>query len=125
MASRLRVVVCDDHDDNRELYADYLRMKNHDVRTARTGREALALAASFRPHAIVMDLSMPDVDGWEATRELRRRPESRDVVIIALTAHAYAGPLEAAVDAGVDACMVKPCLPQDLVDAIEHHAAAR
>ena len=101
------------------------RVRKHYVRTARTGRGALALAATFRPHAIVMDRSMPDLNGWEATRELRRRPETRDMVIVAVTAHAYSGPLEAAVEAGVDACLVKPCPPKDLVDTVERLATAR
>ena len=72
----------------------------------------------MHPDVIVMDLSLPGLDGWEATRRLKGDPRTRDIPVIALTGHALAGHSKGALDAGCDAFITKPCLPERLLDEI-------
>ncbi len=110
------VLVVDDFADNREMYAEYLRFAGFRVEEASNGQEALAKANEIVPDAIVMDLSLPEVDGWEATRRLKANPRTKHARIIAVTGHALAGHSKSAVDAGCDAFVTKPCLPEELAD---------
>ena len=102
------ILVVDDFVDGRELLSEYLEFRGFSVVAAKSGREAIALAPQIRPSAVLMDLGMPDVDGWEATRRLRQNPDTRDVMIIAVTAHALNREVQAALDAGCDAVVAKP-----------------
>jgi CheY-like chemotaxis protein len=106
--------VVDDFADNREMYALYLRHTGYQVEEAADGHEALQKAFSARPDLIVMDLSLPSLDGWEATRRLKADPRTRDVPVIALTGHALDGQSEDATAAGCDAFVTKPCEPKRL-----------
>ena len=109
------VLIVDDFADNREMYAEYLRFSGFAVDEATNGRQALEKVAAVVPDAIVMDLSLPEVDGWEATRRLKADPRTQHVPVIAVTGHALAGHSRSAHDAGCDAFVTKPCLPEDLV----------
>lgn len=108
------VMVVDDFPDNLEMYAAYLRFEGLRVLEAANGLEAVDKAFSERPHVIVMDLSLPGLDGWEATRRLKADPRTRRIPIVALTGHALAGSSERAREAGCDAFLTKPCLPEAL-----------
>jgi CheY-like chemotaxis protein len=115
---RPRVLVVDDYPDAREMYAEYLQYSGFDVIEATNGMEALARAADSRPDIILMDLSLPVMDGWEATKRLKANKATAAIPIVALTGHALAGILEGAKQAGCDAFVTKPCLPEDLVKEI-------
>jgi len=116
---RPRVLVVDDYPDAREMYAEYLQYSGFDVIEAGNGVEALERAADSAPDIILMDLSLPVMDGWEATRRLKADKATADIPIVALTGHALAGILEGAKNAGCDAFVTKPCLPEDLVKEIQ------
>ena len=110
-----RILVVEDFDDAREMYRDYLEFAGFRVETARDGREGIEKARAFQPDLILMDLSLPGIDGWEATRLLKAAPETRQIIIIALSAHALATEGDRARAAGCDGFIAKPCLPPDLV----------
>lgn len=109
------ILVVDDFSDNREMYAEYLRFAGFRVEEAANGQEALDRAQANPPDAAVMDLSLPEMDGWEATRRLKSDPRTKHVRVIALTGHALKGHSESAMKAGCDLFVTKPCLPEDLV----------
>lgn len=109
------ILVVDDYEDAREMYAEYLRFCGFRVAEARNGNEALDQAFELRPSLILMDLSLPGMDGWEATRQLKADDRTRHIPVIALTGHALAGASEGAKKAGCDSFVTKPCLPDDLV----------
>jgi CheY-like chemotaxis protein len=113
---RPHILLVEDYDDAREMYRDYLEFSGFSVHTARDGHEALVKARSLMPDLILMDLSMPGLDGWEATRLLKADPATSGLVIIALSAHALAAEGERARQAGCDGFIAKPCLPHDLVE---------
>jgi len=109
------ILVVEDFDDAREMYRDYLDFAGFRVETARDGREGIEKARALQPDLILMDLSLPGIDGWEATRLLKAAPETRQIIIIALSAHALATEGDRARAAGCDGFIAKPCLPPDLV----------
>jgi two-component system cell cycle response regulator DivK len=109
------VLVVDDYQDAREMYAEYLQYSGFRVAEAKNGNEAVAQARSLRPDLILMDLSLPGMDGWEATRVLKADEATKHIPIVALTGHALAGASEGARKAGCDSFVTKPCLPDDLV----------
>ena len=109
------ILVVDDYEDAREMYAEYLRFCGFRVAEARNGNEALEQAFALMPDLILMDLSLPGMDGWEATRQLKADERTRQIPIVALTGHALAGASEGAKRAGCDSFVTKPCLPDDLV----------
>jgi two-component system cell cycle response regulator DivK len=109
------VLVVEDYEDARELYAEYLAFAGFRVEQASDGAEALDKAARFVPDLILMDLSMPGMDGWEATRRLKRDTKTMHIPIIALTGHVLAGHAESAKSAGCDSFLAKPCLPDAMV----------
>jgi CheY-like chemotaxis protein len=105
------VLIVDDFEDNREMYAQYLRFHGYEIAEADNGQEALKQAAALLPDVIVMDLSLPGMDGWEATRRLKQEPLTRDIPVIALTGHALTGSEHTAREAGCDRFLTKPCAP--------------
>lgn len=119
------MLVVDDFDDNREMYAEYLQHAGYRVIEAADGKAAVDRATRSRPDLIVMDLSLPVMDGWEATRVLKSDPRTRGIPVIALTGHALAGHSQGARDAGCDEFLTKPCLPHALVEAVERILAPR
>lgn len=123
-SARPRVLLVDDYPDAREMYSEYLLYSGFDVIEAGNGVEALARAADSAPDIILMDLSLPVMDGWEATRRLKANKTTSGIPVVALTGHALAGILEGAKNAGCDAFVTKPCLPEDLVKEIQRVLSA-
>ena len=113
-----KVLVVDDYDDAREMYAEYLEFVGFQVDVARNGVEAVEKAQGALPDIILMDLSLPVMDGWEATRRLKQDQRTRNIPVMALSGHVLAGNAEQARQAGADEFVAKPCLPQDLEDRI-------
>jgi len=104
----VKILYVEDNDDN--IFVVYRRLSRwgHTVLIARDGREGVAMARSELPELIVMDLSLPALDGWSATRILKTAPETKEIPILALTAHAMAGDREKALAAGCDDFATKP-----------------
>ena len=105
------ILVVDDYQDAREMYAEYLQFSGFRVAEARNGNEAVAQAFSLRPDLILMDLSLPGMDGWEATRVLKADERTKHIPVVALTGHALAGASEGARKAGCDSgrdCLNRP-----------------
>jgi len=114
-----RVLVVDDYPEAREMYGEYLEYCGFEVVQASNGMEALQAALDASPDIILMDLSLPVMDGWEATRRLKADKRTASIPVVALTGHALAGISEGAKKAGCDAFVTKPCLPEDLVKEIQ------
>jgi CheY-like chemotaxis protein len=112
------VLVVEDYQDAREMYAAYLQFSGFDVAEATNGEEAIEKAIDLVPDIVLMDLALPRMDGWEATRRLKGDERTRHIPIVALTGHALAGHAEGARQAGCDAFVTKPCLPDALVAEI-------
>jgi CheY-like chemotaxis protein len=112
------ILLVEDFADAREMYRDYLEFSGFRVVTACDGREAIEKARAVAPDLILMDLSLPGIDGWEATRILKADKSTSHLVIVALSAHALAPDGQRARDAGCDGFIAKPCLPPELVSEI-------
>jgi CheY-like chemotaxis protein len=110
-----RILMVDDFQDNREMYAAYLRHAGFVVEEAVTGTEALDKAFAVSPDLIVMDLSLPGVDGWEATRRLKSDARTQHIPIVVVSGHALEGSVRSAQAAGCDAFLRQPCLPNALL----------
>ncbi|MBX3189902.1 MAG: response regulator [Labilithrix sp.] len=110
------IVIADDVEDNRQLYAAYFAYAGLRVAEAADGREVLAIVAKEPPDLIVMDLAMPRVDGWEATRLIKSRARTKGIIVLVLTGHATQDEdFARARAAGADEICTKPCLPKDLL----------
>jgi two-component system, cell cycle response regulator DivK len=121
-----KVLYVEDNDDN--VYMLKMRLEllgDFEVVAAPDGEQGCAMALSERPDVILMDLEMPVVDGWEATRRLKDDPQTRDIPIIALSAHALAGEREKALAAGCDEFDTKPIEFERLVATLRRVLAAR
>jgi two-component system, cell cycle response regulator DivK len=112
------VLLVDDSEDNREVYAQYLSFSGFRVESAVDGIEAVEMATRLHPDVIVMDLSLPRLDGWEATRQIKSAPATSGIPVIALTGHAVSESKRRALDAGCSGYLTKPCLPDILVSEI-------
>lgn len=104
----IRVLLVEDNEMNRDMLSRRLARKGYDVLIAVDGQQGLDLAASGSPDIILMDMSLPVIDGWEATRRLKADPALQAIPVIALTAHAMAGDREQALGAGCDDYDTKP-----------------
>jgi two-component system cell cycle response regulator DivK len=113
------VLIVDDFDDSRAMYAEFLNYSGYRVEQAGNGLEAVELTQRLLPDAVVMDLSLPIVDGWEASRRLKADERTKRIPIIALTGHSVAGHAAGGKVGGCDALLVKPCLPEELVAKLE------
>jgi len=120
-----RILFVDDDAASRSGYAAYLNARGYDVVPAATGTEALTLAATCEVDLVVLDLGLPDVDGWEIARSLKSAPKTADVPIIALTGADLPHERVSAMRAGCDRHLAKPCPPAEVVDAIEKELQAR
>jgi two-component system, cell cycle response regulator DivK len=115
MESRKRhIFVVDDFADNRELYVLFLSASGFDVTQASDGEEALEKAVKLQPDLIVMDLSLPGMDGWEATRQLRAGKATSHIPVLILTAYDLVG----ALPEGCAGFLTKPCLPDRMIAEI-------
>jgi CheY-like chemotaxis protein len=112
------VLVVEDYQDAREMYIEYLQFSGFRAAGATSGTEAIEQARLLRPDIILMDLALPQLDGWEATRRLKSDPRTRDIPVVALSGHALQGHAEGALQAGCDSFLPKPCLPDVLVAEI-------
>jgi CheY-like chemotaxis protein len=113
------VLVVEDYQDAREMYAAYLQFSGYRVAEATNGVEAIEKTLELMPDIILMDLALPKMDGWEATRRLKLDERTRHIPVVALTGHALAGHAEGAREAGCDSFVTKPCLPDALVAEIQ------
>lgn len=113
------VLVVDDFPDGREMVAEYLTFRGFSVLQAATGAEAITLARKHRPRLILMDLGMPGLDGWEATRQLKADSRTRSCVIVALTAHALTSQRASALSAGCDEVIAKPFDLSELAETVD------
>jgi CheY-like chemotaxis protein len=118
------VLIADDNDDAREMYAIYLEHAGFRTVEAEDGEIAIEIAVRDHPAVILMDATMPRVDGWEAARRLKSDPATRSIPLIMLTAHAFAEHRDRAADAGADAFLSKPVLPDALAIEIRKVLAA-
>jgi two-component system, cell cycle response regulator DivK len=112
------ILVVDDFEDNREMYTQFLRFSGYRVAEAVDGLDALSKAAALRPDLIVMDLSLPRLDGWEATRRLKGFTLTSRIPVIALSCHDVDPYRRDAWTAGCSAYLMKPCLPDVLLAEI-------
>ena len=113
------VLLVDDYPDAREMYAEYLEFSGYDIVQAGNGVEAIDRAIDSHPDVILMDLSLPVMDGWEATRRLKADDRTKHIPVLAVTGHALTGVSNDAKAAGCDGFITKPCLPEDLVTEIK------
>jgi CheY-like chemotaxis protein len=113
------VLVVEDYQDAREMYAAYLQFSGFRVAEATNGVEAIEKTIELMPDIILMDLALPRMDGWDATRRLKLDERTKHIPIVALTGHALAGHAEGARQAGCDSFVTKPCLPDALVAEIQ------
>lgn len=104
----LRVLLIEDNEMNRDMLSRRLQRRGHEVLLAADGITGLAMAEENAPDLILMDMSLPVLDGWEATRRLKDGPRTRSIPVIALTAHAMSGDRERALSAGCDDYDTKP-----------------
>jgi CheY-like chemotaxis protein len=112
------ILVVDDYEDTRRIYAEYLRFAGFRVEAANDGAEAVEKAKALTPDVVVMDLAMPNLDGWQATRELRGDPRTKDIYVLAVTGFSGEKQREEALRSGCDGVMTKPILPAELVRRI-------
>jgi two-component system, cell cycle response regulator DivK len=103
-----KILLVEDNEMNRDMLSRRLIRKGYEVVMALDGREAVEMASAESPDLIVMDMSLPVIDGWEATRRVKAAPATRAIPVIALTAHAMAGDREKAIEAGCDDYDTKP-----------------
>jgi len=114
-----KVLLVEDNEMNRDMLSRRLQRREYEVVLAADGAEAVAAAQAEAPDLILMDMSLPVIDGWEATRRLKAAPDTRDIPVIALTAHAMAGDREKALEAGCDDYDTKPIDLNGLVEKME------
>jgi CheY-like chemotaxis protein len=114
-----RILLVEDNEMNRDMLSRRLERRGFEVIVAVDGEEGVARAKTDAPDVIVMDLSLPGIDGWEATRQLKAATETRAIPVLALTAHAMAGDREKALDAGCDDFDTKPVDLPRLVAKLE------
>jgi len=119
------VLVVDDFQDGREMCVEYLTFLGYRAAEASDGYEALERARALMPDVILMDLSLPGIDGWEVTRRLKADPKTRHVPIVAVTAHSLPGDAERARRAGCNAFVTKPCFLDELQEEIQRVTHAR
>jgi len=118
-----KILIVEDNQDNRELLIKILKVKGFRIIEAVDGEDALQKVSVERPDLILMDISIPKIDGYEVTRRLKNQPDFQDIPIIALTAHAMKGDREKALKAGCDGYITKPInireLPNQVIDFLK------
>lgn len=113
-----KILLVEDNEMNRDMLSRRLSRKGYEIVMAVDGAQAVEMAASEKPDLILMDMSLPVIDGWEATRRIKAQQSLRDIPVIALTAHAMAGDREKALEAGCDDYDTKPIELPRLLDKI-------
>jgi two-component system cell cycle response regulator DivK len=115
----VKILLVEDNEMNRDMLSRRLAKRGYEVVVAVDGEQGVALARAEMPTLILMDMSLPVLDGWEATRQIKTAPETRDIPVIALTAHAMSGDREKAMEAGADDFDTKPVELTRLLEKIE------
>ena len=116
-----RILVVEDHEDNRRIMHDLLTSSGYEVIEAVTGIEGVTAAETYRPDLILMDIQLPGIDGYEATRRIKANPSLQKVPIIVVTSYALSGDDVKAFEAGCDAYVAKPFSPRDLLAKIREY----
>lgn len=114
-----RVLIVEDDEDSRYVYTLILEANGFEVVTATSGVEGLSLAREVRPDAILMDVSIPETDGWTVTETLKGDEATRPIPIIVITAHAFPEDHERAEQVGCDAFLTKPCEPRQVLEEVQ------
>jgi two-component system, cell cycle response regulator DivK len=118
-----RILVVEDQEDNRQILRDLLGNAGFELMEAENGEEALVAVARLRPDLILMDIQLPLMDGYEATRRIRTNPDLKLVPIIAVTSYALSGDEDKAFAAGCDAYVTKPYSPRQLLAKVREYFA--
>jgi CheY-like chemotaxis protein len=114
-----KILLVEDNEMNRDMLSRRLVKKGYELVMAMDGEQAVEMAGTESPDLILMDISLPGLDGWEATRRIKARPETRSIPVIALTAHAMAGDREKCLAAGCDDYDTKPVEFKRLLEKIQ------
>jgi CheY-like chemotaxis protein len=120
-----KILIVEDNEDNWQILSRRLRRRGYDVVVARNGKQGMDMAKSEKPDLILMDMNLPLVDGWEATRLLKQSNKTRHVPVVALTAHAMSGDRDKCLEAGCDDYHTKPVELTRLLEQIESLLAKR
>ena len=118
-----RILVVEDQEDNRQILRDLLANAGYDMIEAEDGEQGVAAANRERPDLILMDIQLPVLDGYEATRRIRTNPDLKSVPIIAVTSYALAGDEDKALAAGCDGYVSKPYSPRELLAKVRTYLA--
>ena len=121
----MRILLIEDHEDNRRIVRDLMGATGYELVEAISGEEGVAMAESHRPDLILMDIQLPGVDGYEATRRIRANPALAHIPIIAVTSYALSGDDVKAREAGCDDYVAKPFSPRALLAKIRQYLAER
>ena len=116
-----RILVIDDHEENRRILRDLLTSGNYEIIEAMTGLDGVRMAEQERPDLILMDIQLPGIDGYEATRRIKANPTLHQIPIIAVTSYALSGDDVKAFEAGCDAYISKPFSPRVLLAKIREY----
>lgn len=116
-----RILVVEDNPDNMTLIVDVLQSLHYDVLRATDGEQGVSMTVTEQPDLVLMDLSLPKMDGWTATRRIKADPAVQHIPVIALTAHAMVGDRERAYAAGCDDYVTKPINLKDLANKLRGH----
>ena len=110
-----KILVVEDTEDNRQILRDLLGMAGYDMVEAHDGAQGVAMAAEHKPDLILMDIQMPVMDGYEATRQIKANPDLKAIPIVAVTSYALSGDEQKTRDAGCDAYIAKPYSPRQML----------
>ena len=119
-----RILVVEDQEDNRAILRDLLQSVGYELVEAVNGEEALSIALEHKPDLILMDIQLPVVDGYEATRRIKAEPALQGIPVIAVTSYALSGDEEKAREAGCDDYVTKPFSPRDLLAKVQPYLPA-
>ncbi len=119
-----RILVVEDQEDNRAILRDLLQSVGYELIEAVNGEEALSMAVKHKPDLILMDIQLPVVDGYEATRRIKAEPALQGIPVIAVTSYALSGDEEKAREAGCDDYVTKPFSPRDLLAKVQAYLPA-
>ncbi len=114
-----KILIVENEAVNREMLSDDLRLQGYEVVVAEDGQQGLDMASSQSPNIILLDMSLPIVDGWDVARQLKAASNTKDIPIIALTAHAMEGDRKRSLEAGCDDYETKPYKIKRLIEKIE------
>jgi len=118
-----RILIVEDHEDNRRILRDLLTSAGYELIEAATGSEGVAMAKAHRPDLILMDIQLPEIDGYEATRQIKANSALRPIPVIAVTSYALSGDAQQAYTAGCIDYVTKPFSPRRLLAKIREQLA--